>query len=260
MSRGSRAEIGVDPADGLLRAGESGLALTWMDARIDDWVVSPRSGKAVEVNALWYNALRLISRWSIDLAYPSAPFVELSDLLRRSFARRFWYEKGGYLYDVVDGENGDDASLRPNQVIAIALPHALLPREQALHVLETVERKLLTPVGLRTLSPDDPRFIPRYQGDRRQRDAAYHMGTVWPWLLGPYADACLRLRCDAAVGRLLLTFQHNLLDAGLGSISEIFDAVKPHTPRGGITQAWSVAEVLRIWRKAKQLKRSRPSP
>ncbi|TAK34982.1 MAG: glycogen debranching protein [Chloroflexota bacterium] len=260
-ARGTLHGIGVDPIDGLLSAGEPGFVLTWMDAKIDDWVVTPRSGKPVEVNALWYNALRLIIRWSIELGCATAPFVELAETISRSFAQRFWFEAGGYLYDVVDGENGDDASLRPNQIIAVSLPHALLTREQALRVLVTVERKLLTPVGLRTLSPDDPRFVPRYQGDRRQRDAAYHMGPVWPWLLGPYADACLRLRCDStAVGRLLLPFQHHLTEAGVGSISEVFDAVKPHTPRGCIAQAWSVAEVLRIWRKAKHFKCKRPSP
>ncbi|HZQ79648.1 MAG TPA: amylo-alpha-1,6-glucosidase [Acidimicrobiia bacterium] len=246
---GTRFGIGVDPADGLLRAGAPGLQLTWMDAKVDDWVVTPRRGKPVEINALWYQALCLLEEWSAKEGFDVAVDVAaLRDTVSESFNRRFWYEAGSYLYDVVDREGGgDDPTLRPNQVLAVSLPRAVLRPDRWAPVVETVRRHLLTPVGLRTLDPEHPDYKPRYDGDLRARDGAYHQGTVWPWLLGPFVDAWLKAfpeRTDEAramVGRL----HDHLGQAGIGSVSEIFDAEEPFTPRGCIAQAWSVAELIR---------------
>jgi glycogen debranching enzyme len=222
-----------------------------MDAKVDDWVVTPRRGKAVEINALWYNALRLMQDWAVEHADPAATdYRERADRAQRSFNDRFWYARGGYLYDVVDVEGGgDDPKCRPNQIFAIALPHPVLAREHWEAVLGVVRDRLLTPAGLRTLAPDDPDFKPHYFGDLRARDAAYHQGTVWAWLIGPYVDAWLRVypADEAAPRRLLDGFVPLLQEACIGSISEIFDAEEPYTPRGCIAQAWSVAEVLRAW-------------
>jgi predicted glycogen debranching enzyme len=247
--RGTRFGIAVDPADGLLRQGEEGYQLTWMDAKVGDWVVTPRRGKAVEINALFYNALRLLEEWLRDEDGESAatPLAEHADCLRASFNRRFWFEQGKYLYDVVDGESGDDSSCRPNQVLAISLTHPVLDQSRWNAVMDVVRDRLLTPYGLRTLAPGHPDFSPRYYGDLRARDAAYHQGTIWPWLIGPYVDAYLRVhpeRVESARG-ILSGFEPHLSEAGIGSISEIFDAEPPYTPRGCISQAWSVAEVLR---------------
>jgi predicted glycogen debranching enzyme len=249
--RGTHFGIGVDPADGLLRQGAPGYQLTWMDAKVDDWVVTPRRGKAVEINALWYNALRLLEGWERDAgnADEAEQLRAAAELARGSFNERFWYDEGGYLYDVVDGEAGDDAALRPNQVFAISLTHPVLDQARWGAVLEVVERELLTPVGLRSLARGSPGYAARYWGDLRARDAAYHQGTVWGWLIGPYIDAFRRVRPDrAAQTRTLLEglIQH-LDDFGVGSIAEIFDAEEPYTGRGCIAQAWSVAEVLRCW-------------
>lgn len=256
--RGTRFGIGMDPQDGLLRAGEAGYQLTWMDAKVGDWVVTPRMGKPVEINALWYNALRVMEKLSMTLGGTAKPgkqeppdFRELAEQARNSFEKRFWYSEGGYLFDVVDGPEGDDPSLRPNQVLAISLNNDLLGLEQSRSVLATVRSSLLTPYGLRTLSPDDPRYKGRCTGERRERDAAYHNGTVWPWLLGPYFDAVRRIEGSAAAraefkATALPAMRKHLADAGLGTISEIFDGDPPHEPRGCISQAWSVAEVLRI--------------
>jgi predicted glycogen debranching enzyme len=255
---GTRFGIGVDPADGLLRQGEEGYQLTWMDAKVGDWVVTPRRGKAVEINALWYNALCLLERWAqqfggagdIDLAAHAAR-------ARDSFNARFWFADGGYLYDVVDGEHGEDDSCRPNQVFAIALDHAVLDPVHWTSVLSIVRDRLLTPVGLRSLAPGHPDYKRIYSGDLRARDAAYHQGTVWAWLIGPYVDACLKVHPEerAEVRRLLEGFEPCLSDACVGSIAEIFDAEPPYVPRGCIAQAWSVAEVLRAL-----VKLSAPSP
>jgi predicted glycogen debranching enzyme len=245
---GTRFGIGVDPRDGLLRQGAPGYQLTWMDAKVDDWVVTPRRGKAVEINALWYNALRLLETWLRE----SGQDTQANELGERaaqayaSFNRRFWYEAGGYLYDVVDGENGDDAACRPNQVFAISLHHPVLEENCWEPVLDVVKRRLLTPVGLRSLAPAHPDYKPRYYGDLRARDAAYHQGTVWAWLIGPFIDAWLRVHPDeSGVESLLTGFDAHLSEFGVGSIAEIFDADDPFTPRGCIAQAWSVAEVLR---------------
>jgi predicted glycogen debranching enzyme len=247
---GTRFNIRVDEADGLLSQGEAGYQLTWMDAKVGDWVVTPRRGKAVEINALWYNALRIAAGWTARLQgeAPARRFGDLADVVEASFNRRFWYEAGGHLFDVVDGEAGDDPALRPNQVLAISLDHPVLLRDRWDPVMETVRRHLLTPVGLRSLSPEHPDFKPQYYGDLRSRDAAYHQGTVWGWLIGPYVDAWLKLHPERRnEGRELLAgLTDHLGEAGLGTGSEIFDATPPFTPRGCIAQAWTVAELLRL--------------
>ncbi|MGH9362452.1 MAG: amylo-alpha-1,6-glucosidase, partial [Thermoanaerobaculia bacterium] len=251
--RGTRFGIGVDPFDGLLRQGAEGYQLTWMDAKVDDWVVTPRRGKAVEINALWYNALRLLERWVRESRGEAAarPFAEQAQRAWRSFNRRFWYPEGGYLYDVVDGEQGDDPACRPNQVLAIALPHPLLVRERWGPVLDVVRERLLAPVGLRSLAPGHPDYKSTYDGDLRARDAAYHQGTVWAWLIGPFVDAWLKLHpLDREGARGWLEgFLPHLGEACLGTISEVFDAEPPFRARGCVAQAWSVAELLRCWLK-----------
>jgi predicted glycogen debranching enzyme len=251
--RGTRFGIHVDPADGLLTQGAEGYQLTWMDAKVGDWVVTPRRGKAVEINALWYNALCNLSGWMDEVKGKGAgkPFAEHAAQARESFNRRFWNERDGYLFDVVDGEGGDDAACRPNQIFAISLPHPVLDESRWPAVLDVVTKKLLTPVGLRSLSADHPDYKPRYDGDLRSRDAAYHQGSVWGWLIGPYVDAWLKVNPgqEREARKLLEGFVPHLQEACVGSISEIFDAEAPHTPRACIAQAWSVAEVLRCWAK-----------
>ncbi len=252
--RGASFGIGVDPADGLLRQGAPGYQLTWMDAKVDDWVVTPRRGKAVEINALWYNALRLLERWVRERRGEAAarPLGEQAALAGRSFNRRFWYEEGGHLYDVVDAEAGfDDVSCRPNQIFAVSLPHPVLERARWAPVVECVRERLLTPVGLRSLAPGHPDYRPSYFGDLRARDAAYHQGTVWGWLIGPFVDAWLKLHpVDREGARAWLRgLLPHLGDACLGTVSEIFDAEPPFRARGCVSQAWSVAELLRCWLK-----------
>ncbi|HWF47392.1 MAG TPA: amylo-alpha-1,6-glucosidase, partial [Bryobacteraceae bacterium] len=227
-----------------------GYQLTWMDAKVDGWVVTPRRGKAVEINALWYNALRLLEGWlqEDDKDEEAQGIGTHAEKARASFNERFWYPEGGYLYDVIDGENGGpDASLRPNQLFAISLDHPVLDQERWEPVLHRCKEKLLTPVGLRSLAPGSPDYKPRYDGDLRSRDAAYHQGTVWAWLIGPFIDAWLRVYPDDAMTAqgFLKGFQPQLREACIGTISEIFDAEPPYTPRGCAAQAWSVAEVLR---------------
>lgn len=243
--------IGMDRADGLLKQGAEGLQLTWMDAKVEGWVVTPRRGKAVEINALWYNALRLLERWLRERGDEEAAKrpSQIAKQVFESFNKRFWCQERGYLYDVVDGEGGDDPSCRPNQLFAISLPHPVLDPKHWKAVLEVVEKKLLTPVGLRSLAPDDPKFKPRYDGDLRSRDAAYHQGTVWGWLIGPFVDAWIRLHPENPRDgrRFLEGLVPQLSEACIGSLSEVFDAEPPFTPRGCIAQAWSVAEFLRAW-------------
>ncbi|HEV7892263.1 MAG TPA: amylo-alpha-1,6-glucosidase [Pyrinomonadaceae bacterium] len=251
---GTRFNIHVDPRDGLLVQDAEGYQLTWMDAKCDGWVVTPRRGKAVEINALWYNALRLLEGWTRD-AGDEAGADELkrhADRCLRSFNERFWYEAGGHLFDVIESEEmngGDDPACRPNQLLAISLEHAVLERSRWESVLNVAREKLLTPVGLRSLSPDHPEFKPTYHGDLKTRDAAYHQGTVWAWLIGPFIDAWLKAYPEDRTGArtLLEGFVPHLDEACVGSISEVFDAVEPYTARGCIAQAWSVAEVLRCW-------------
>jgi predicted glycogen debranching enzyme len=246
---GTKFGIGVDPADLLLRQGAEGYQLTWMDAKVDDWVVTPRRGKAVEINALWFNALSLMASWLTEAGDDAAAreMKHLAARVRSAFNRRFWCEEKGYLYDVVDGEHGDDAACRPNQVLAVSLPNAVLEPTRWEAVVETVRHELLTPVGLRSLAPGHPDFKAKYFGNLRARDAAYHQGTVWAWLIGPFIDAWLKLHPEDREGarRFLGGFAPHLGTAGIGTISEVFDAEAPFTPRGCIAQAWSVAEVIR---------------
>ena len=249
--KGTRYGIRMDD-NGLLNAGAPGLQLTWMDARVGGCPVTPRSGKAVEVQALWYNALKILE----DFAgrFSDTPTQRrcnaAAPLVHASFNRRFWNDKAGCLYDVVDPE---DAAIRPNQILAISLHYPVLAEERMRQVVEVVERELLTPVGLRSLSPGSPGYRGRYEGGQEQRDAAYHQGTVWPWLLGPFITAYLRVNGGSAEAKqraaeMIAGLREHLGEAGLGQISEIFDGDAPHRPRGCFAQAWSVAEVLRAWR------------
>ena len=243
--------IGVDSADGLLRGGTAGVQLTWMDAKVGDWVVTPRHGKPVEVNALWYYALSCMEAWAGRFSLDASRFSQLRSMVQEHFSRRFWYEAGGYLYDVVDVEGiagQNDASLRPNQLFAASLTPSLLTEEQMRSMLQKVTATLLTPMGLRSLSPDDPSYCKHYNGNQQQRDGAYHRGTVWPWLIGPYVDVHLSIYNDrAAIRALLEPLVQHLWDACLGTISEIAEPEPPFTPVGCYAQAWSVAEVLRCW-------------
>jgi predicted glycogen debranching enzyme len=247
-ARGTRYGIRLDD-DGLIAAGVPGVQLTWMDAKVGDWVVTPRIGKPVEVQALWLNAL------AVGAAY-SERWAALLERGRDAFGRRFWNEAGGCLHDVVDVDHHAgtaDSSFRPNQIFAVGgLPLALLEGEQARRVVDAVEARLLTPVGLRSLAPGEPAYTPHYQGGVRERDGAYHQGTVWPWLIGPFVEAWVRVR-GATPGvkreareRFLEPLLRHLDEAGLGHISEIADAEPPHTPRGCPFQAWSVGEALRL--------------
>ena len=254
---GTRFGIRVDPADGLLRQGADGYQLTWMDAKVGDWVVTPRRGKAVEINALFYNALMLLARWLEQHEPGDEPAPALraevvrahADRLRAAFNRRFWNEATGCLFDVVDGEGAarDDASIRPNQVLAISLPHPVLDEARWPDVVRVVRERLTTPFGLRSLAPGHPDYKPRYDGDLRARDASYHQGTIWGWLIGPFVDAWLKTFPSDRAGarRLLAGLEQQLSAACVGTISEIYDAESPFQPRGCIAQAWSVAEALR---------------
>jgi predicted glycogen debranching enzyme len=245
---GTRFGIGVDAADGLLTQGAEGYQLTWMDAKVDDWVVTPRRGKAVEINALWFNALRLLNTWFQRFGMEDTfDLAGHADRARTSFNEKFWFAEGGYLFDVVDGPSGNDSACRPNQIFAFSLEHPILDDTKWQPVLDVVRERLLTPFGLRSLAPGHPDYKSKYFGDLRARDAAYHQGTVWAWLIGPYVDAWLRLHPEDRGGarRLLDGFELHLNQACVGSISEIFDAEQPYTPRGCVAQAWSVAEVLR---------------
>jgi predicted glycogen debranching enzyme len=253
---GTHFGIHIDPQDGLLVQGEEGYQLTWMDAKVDDWVVTPRRGKAVEINALWYNALCLLSDWSGHEGSPNlgSTYRQHADRARASFNRRFWNEEVGYLFDVVDGESGggtpgSDPACRPNQLLAISLENPVLDEIHWAPVVDAATKSLLTPVGLRSLAPGDPDYKKRYDGDLRARDAAYHQGSVWAWLIGPYIDALAKVYPERCSLDLLQGFAAHLGEACIGSISEIFDAEEPHTPRGCIAQAWSVAEVLRCFAK-----------
>jgi predicted glycogen debranching enzyme len=252
---GTRFGIGVDPKDGLLRQGAEGYQLTWMDAKVGDWVVTPRRGKAVEINALWYNALRLLAKWMSEEENASIESLTgQAEKTRQSFNERFWYARGGYLYDVIDGEMGDDSACRPNQLLAFSLSYPVLDSGKWKTVLDLVSKRLLTPVGLRSLAPGHPDYKTKYDGDLRARDAAYHQGTVWAWLIGPFIDAWLKVYPDDYEGarRFLIGLEPHLSEACIGSISEIFDAEEPFIPRGCVAQAWSVAEALRCWVKTMQ--------
>jgi glycogen debranching enzyme len=247
-SRGTRYGIRLDD-DGLLAAGQPGVQLTWMDAKVGDWVVTPRIGKPVEIQALWLNALRIADEFTPE-------YRKTLESGLRSFNTRFWNRSAGCLFDVVDEDHRPgtaDPTVRPNQVLAVGgLPYAVLDSELARSVLDVVEAKLWTPLGLRTLPADDPRYVPRYEGGVLSRDGSYHQGTVWPWLLGPFVEGWVRVHGghdDArreARRRFLDPLLRHLTQGGVGHISEIADADPPHTPRGCPFQAWSVAEALRL--------------
>ncbi|MEZ0312426.1 MAG: amylo-alpha-1,6-glucosidase [Myxococcota bacterium] len=249
--QGTRFGIGVDPKDGLLRQGEQGYQLTWMDAKVDDWVVTPRRGKAVEINALWFNALTLLSRWLAEEGDKerSEVYATHAERARVSFNQRFWNPQRNCLFDVVDGERGDDPALRPNQVFAISLDNPVLARERWAQVVQLARETLVTPVGLRSLAPGEADYKAQYFGDLRARDAAYHQGTVWAFLVGHFVDAWLKVHPEDRTGarELLSGFDKHMHEGCIGSISEVFDAQAPFTQRGCIAQAWSVAEVLRAW-------------
>lgn len=246
--KGTRYGIKVDPADGLLSGGQAGVQLTWMDAIVGDHVITPRIGKPIEVNALWFNALRAMILFGARLGEPVEDYARQAECAATGFAR-FWNPTTGYCYDVLDGPGGDEAHLRPNQLIAISLPEPLLDQTQQRAVLSTCLPALLSSRGLRSLAPDDPAFVGAYGGDQSRRDGAYHQGTVWGWLIGPLVAAHLRVHCDPEAATNLLTpFADHLAAAGLGTVSEIFDGDAPFTPQGCIAQAWSVAEALRAHR------------
>ncbi len=246
--RGTRYNIHVDPADGLLYAGGPGTQLTWMDVKIGDRVVTPRVGKPVEINALWYNAQSIMAEFAQILGQDPADYLDGAKQTELSF-RRFWNPTLGYCYDVLDTPDGSsDSSLRPNQLFAVSLPASPLTADQQRAIVDHCQQKLLTPCGLRTLSPDDPSYAGHYTGNMKQRDAVYHQGTVWPWLIGPFASAHLRVYKNPALTRALLRplFDQFSIDC-MGSINEIFDGDPPHTPQGCFAQAWSIAELLRAW-------------
>jgi predicted glycogen debranching enzyme len=238
--------------DGLLSAGQEDVQLTWMDAKIGDYVVTPRAGKAVEIQALWYNALRTIEEIAarLDDDWMRNHCRALAELARAGFHGLFWNDAGNCLFDYINLAGEPDAAIRPNQIFALSLPHPIMTGSRGLSVVETVERELLTPYGLRSLSPRHPDYRARYEGDSYARDTAYHQGTVWAWLIGPFVTAYLRVhgRTPASLAqarRYVQSFREHLREAGVGQISEIFDGDAPHTPRGCIAQAWSVAELLR---------------
>ncbi|HZH89756.1 MAG TPA: amylo-alpha-1,6-glucosidase [Pyrinomonadaceae bacterium] len=249
--RGTIYSIRVDQ-DSLLSAGQDDVQLTWMDARVGDYVVTPRAGKAVEIQALWYNALRTIEEVaaSVEDDWMRNHARALAEHARASFHGLFWNEADNCLYDCISPAGEPDAAIRPNQIFALSLPHPIMTGERARSVVATVTRELLTPYGLRSLSPRHPDYRPRYEGDAYSRDTAYHQGTVWAWLIGPFVTAHLRThgRTPENLTRargFVRAFREHLNEAGVGQISEIFDADAPHTPRGCIAQAWSVAELLR---------------
>ncbi len=249
---GTRFNIHVDPGDGLLIAGEAGVQLTWMDAKIGDWVVTPRMGKPIEINALWINALKILADWARSLGEPDQDYETLAQQAITSF-KRYWNPDLGYCFDVLDGTEGDDPALRPNQLFALSLPDngilpPLLAPEQEKQILEHCGQTLLTSHGLRSLAPADPNYRGLYAGDPLHRDGSYHQGTTWGWLIGPYVQAHLRVFQDPDTAlEFLDPMEHQLRSHGVGNLSEIFDGDAPMLPRGCIAQAWTVAEVLRSW-------------
>jgi predicted glycogen debranching enzyme len=246
---GTRYQIHVDQADGLLYAGEPGVQLTWMDSKVGDWVVTPRVGKPVEINALWFNAVETMASFAPVVKQSAEPFKKLAARVKESFAK-FWNAPAGYCYDVIDAPGiGNDATLRPNQIFAVSLPQSPLPAERQKGVVDICARRLVTSYGLRSLAQNEPGYQGHYGGNVRERDGAYHQGTVWGWLLGPFVLAHLRVYADRA-GALsfIQPLGKQIHSHGLGTLSEIFDGDAPHTPRGCIAQAWTVAEVLRAWR------------
>jgi predicted glycogen debranching enzyme len=245
--RGTRYNIHVDPRDGLLYAGERGVQLTWMDVKIGDWVVTPRIGKPVEVNALWYNALMTMANFSRLMGKPYKKYDMMAETALAGFGR-FWNDKSGYCYDVIDGPDGDDPTLRPNQIFTVSLPQSPIAPAQQKGVVDACARFLLTSHGLRSLTPEHPQYRGHYGGDQFHRDSAYHQGTVWGWLIGPFVLAHMRVYKDPAQAREILKPMVNQMVArGVGTLSEIYDGDAPMAPRGCIAQAWTVAEVIRAW-------------
>jgi predicted glycogen debranching enzyme len=245
--RGTRYNIHVDPADGLLYAGNAGVQLTWMDAKVGDWVVTPRIGKPIEINALWLNALITMTQFADTLGQPSESYAAMAKRAREGF-QRFWNEAEGCCFDVLDGPTGNDSSLRPNQLLAVSLPESPLTPEQQRAVVDICARHLLTSHGLRSLAPKDPSYRGFYGGGSHDRDSSYHQGTVWGWLLGPFVLAHYRVHGDAVLAASFLEPMANHIAAqGLGTASEIFDGDEPFAPRGCIAQAWTVGEILRAW-------------
>jgi len=250
---GTRYHIRMD-LDGLIYAGQAGVQLTWMDAKVGDQVITPRMGKPIEIQALWYNALRIMDQIGQRLGEKDAAkkWMALAEKTWGSINGQFWYEEGGYLYDVVNGDD-HDTSLRPNQIFAVSLPFESVTPDRAERLVGVIEERLLTPFGLRTLDPRDPRYVPHFEGGPAARDAAYHQGTVWPWLIGPFLTAYQKVHGKSAKvqshirAHLALLLTH-LWEAGLGTVSEVFDGDMPHEPRGTIAQAWSVGEILRVLR------------
>jgi predicted glycogen debranching enzyme len=249
--RGTRYQIHVD-TDGLLYAGEEGVQLTWMDAKVGDWVVTPRIGKPVEIQALWYNALRVMADLAMRFgdSQNQSEFSKMAAITRDSFNGQFWNEDDECLFDVINGDH-KDASIRPNQIFAVSLNHSMLNAERARKVVDKVDAELLTPVGLRSLSPRHPDYAPIYIGSPLERDGSYHQGTVWGWLIGPFVEAYVKTRSNGETAESRITdiheaFKLHLTDAAVGQVSEIFDAQTPHHPRGCAAQAWSVAELLRV--------------
>jgi predicted glycogen debranching enzyme len=252
--RGTRFGIALDPCDGLLRAGEPGVQITWMDAKVGDWVVTPRIGKPVEINALWYNALTAMAEFAAELDYDPGAYEALAARSREGF-KRFLNPDNGGLYDVLDGPNGIEAAVRPNQIFAVSLPASPLDAASQARVVALCARELLTSYGLRSLAPSDLAYRPRYEGGVWERDGAYHQGSVWAWLLGHFALAEYRVSGDAERARARLApLADHLFDAGLGTVSEILDGAPPHTPRGAPAQAWSVACTLETWWRLSQIK------
>ena len=266
--KGTRYNIRVDPDDGLIYAGETGVQLTWMDAKVGDWVMTPRIGKPIELSALWYNAIQAMVSFARKLGKSHNEYQQLADRTATGFTR-FWNDGTGYCYDVLDGPDGHDASLRPNQIFALSLPLDLSPKsllakelrvnethrytplltpDRCKGVVDACAQQLLTSVGLRSLSPEHPQYLGEYGGDQLQRDRAYHQGTVWGWLIGPFVLAHLHVYKDPAQAREFLEpMAHHILAGGVGSLGEVFEGDAPHSPRGCTAQAWTVAEVLRAW-------------
>jgi len=254
-SNGTRFGIALDEQDGLLKAGEPGVQLTWMDAKVGDWVVTPRIGKAVEINALWYNTLEIMTLFAEKLQLSSETYQTLAAATKSGF-QSFIDPNSGGLYDVLDGPKGNDASFRPNQLFAVSLPFSPMTKASQQKIVELCGKSLLTSYGLRSLSPEHDQYTSHYGGGVKERDGAYHQGTVWVWLLGHYALAEYKISgdIDKAMSRLEPIRDH-LFDAGLGTVSEIFDADPPHKPRGTPSQAWSVACVLEAWLKLERERR-----
>ena len=248
--KGTRFNIHLDD-DGLLYAGEPGYKLTWMEAKVDDKIISPRHGKAIEINALWYNALMIYSELlnKFETSKIANEFERRGENVKRKFLEVFWYDNEGYFYDYIDGET-KDSSLRPNQIFALSLPYPLVSGERAKQVFKVILQNLFTPYGLRTLSPEDLNYKGHYFGNQAQRDNAYHQGTAWTWLLGPFITAMVRFYGEYGRERakqIIMNFVRHFEVAGIGTVSEIFDGDKPYAPRGGIAKAWSVAEILRTY-------------